>query len=696
MNEFLPPDTVRERAAALRRELRHHDRLYYELDAPEVSDAEYDALFRELRGLEERYPELVTPDSPTQRVGSAPLESFTQRPHRLRMYSLDNAFSDAEFLAFVQRMERALGRSPESLAFWVDPKMDGLAVECVYEQGVFTAALTRGDGEVGEEVSANLRTVRTLPLQLRPLEGVAAPRLLEVRGEVVMYRSEFETLNRRQAEAGGKVFANPRNAAAGSVRQLDSRITARRPLRFMAYGVGDVDWPGREWSTQSELMADLARLGFVIPPQARRCATPEEVLACFHELAAGRHELPFEIDGLVAKLDSLPLQRELGFTARFPRWALALKFPADQAETELVNIEIQVGRTGALTPVAILRPVQVGGVTVSRATLHNEDEIRAKDLRIGDTVLVQRAGEVIPEVVRMLPERRPVEVEEQGPYKFRDDCPVCHAEAPRLPGEAVRRCQNLSCPAVRRQSLAHFVSKAGLDVDGLGRTWVEKLVDAGLVNSPAELFTLSEAQLLDFERMGPKLAANMIQGLRTARERATLPKLIGALGIRHVGEQTARSLAARFETLDALAGADRESLQSVPDVGPEVADSLLAFFHDPRNKELMQRFKELGLWPVHTPAAPAEPGAPLAGRRVLVTGTVPGLSREGVKELLERHGAEVPGAVSKKLDFLVLGENPGASKVDKARGLGLPLLSWELFQELLARGEASAFANLNR
>ena len=661
--------------------LEHHNRAYYVLDDPEISDAEYDVLFLELRQLELENSGLADPNSPTQRVGAPPADGFAQRAHSLRMYSLDNAFSDEDFQAFVQRIRRAAPElQPEDLAFWVDPKLDGLAVECIYENGAFVAGITRGDGEVGEEISRNMRTVRTLPLNLRPVDG-SVPTRLEVRGEVVMHKKDFQELNERQEERGGKVFANPRNAAAGSVRQLDSTITAQRPLRFMAYGVGVVEWPGKSWTTQEEVMRDLGRLGFVIPPEARLCATSREVLEYFHDLDARRSDLPFEIDGVVAKLNDIEVQNALGFTARFPRWAMAFKFQAHKAETILENIEIQVGRTGALTPVAHLKPVLLAGATISRATLHNEDEIAKKDLKIGDTVVIQRAGDVIPEVVEALAEKRTGEERE---FVFPDHCPVCGSEAPRLPGEAIRRCQNVSCPAMRRQRIIHFASKAGLDIEGLGRKWVEQFVDSELVTSPPDLFTLQEEDILEFDRMGPKLAENIIKGIRQARERATLPMLLRALGIRHVGEQTARALAERFHDLDALGAASQDELLSVPDVGPEVAAAIKAFFHAEENQELLLQLKELSLWPrMEAAEAGATKAGPLAGKQVLVTGSIPGLSRDDIKQRILQAGGVPANSVSKKLDFMVVGEKPGGSKLDKARDLGIPTMTSDNFMQLL-------------
>ncbi|MBG3877854.1 NAD-dependent DNA ligase LigA, partial [Desulfovibrio oxamicus] len=624
-DQVAAPAHMAVRAESLREQLNYHSHRYYVLDDAEISDAEYDALFRELQDIEAEWPSLRTPDSPTHRVGDAVVAALETQAHTLRMYSLDNAFSAEEWDAFIQRMLRAEPGAPT--AFWCDPKMDGLALEVIYENGVFTTALTRGDGEKGEIVTTAMRTVRNLPLRLHG-DG-PHPARLEVRGEVVITRAEFETLNAARRGAGEKLFANPRNAAAGSVRQLDASVTAGRPLRFLAYGVGQVLWPeeaggdaapaaqGAEarWSTHGQVMAALADYGFGTPPDARRCETPADVMAYYEELARRRPELPFEIDGVVAKLDDLAAQAALGYTARAPRWAIALKFPAHQATTRLEHIAIQVGRTGVLTPVAELAPVVVGGVTVSRATLHNEDEIRAKDLRVGDMVVVQRAGDVIPEVVRPLVDQRPVDGLPE--FEFPAECPVCHTPVRREPGEAAWRCVNVGCPAVVRQSIIHFVSKAGLDIQGVGRRWVELLVDRGKVTSPADLFGLDKQTLLAFERMGPKLAENFIAAFDAARTGATLNRLICALGIRHVGEQTARTLAAHFADLDALGAAEAETLQQLPDIGPEVAASIRAFFANEGNRALLERLRGVGLWPVRPEAdAAGAPGAgsgPLAG-----------------------------------------------------------------------------------
>lgn len=690
------PAHVTARAEALRELLNYHSHRYYVLDDAEISDAEYDALFRELQDIEAEWPGLRTPDSPTHRVGDAVVAALETQAHTLRMYSLDNAFSAEEWDAFIQRMLRAEPGAPT--AFWCDPKMDGLALEVIYENGVFTTALTRGDGEKGEIVTTAMRTVRNLPLRLH---GVGPhPARLEVRGEVVITRAEFETLNAARRGAGEKLFANPRNAAAGSVRQLDASVTAGRPLRFLAYGVGQVLWPegangvapgaqGPEarWATHGQVMAALADYGFGTPPDARRCETPADVMAYYDDLGRRRSELPFDIDGVVAKLDDLAAQAALGYTARAPRWAIALKFPAHQATTRLEHIAIQVGRTGVLTPVAELAPVAVGGVTVSRATLHNEDEIRAKDLRVGDMVVVQRAGDVIPEVVRPLVDQRPPTGLPE--FEFPRACPVCHTPVRREPGEAAWRCVNVGCPAVVRQSIIHFVSKAGLDIQGVGRRWVELLVDRGKVTSPADLFGLDKQTLLAFERMGPKLAENFIAAFDGARTGATLNRLICALGIRHVGEQTARTLATHFADLDALGAAEAETLQQLPDIGPEVAASIRAFFANEGNRALLERLRGVGLWPVRPVlldanggSAPGAGSGPLAGLGVLFTGSLSTLTRSDAERRAVAAGANILGSVSKKLDLLVVGDKPG-SKLDKAVKLGIRVLREQEFLDLL-------------
>lgn len=693
-------DKDRQRALELHKLLEYHGWRYYVLDDPEIDDAQYDALFRELLLIEKRRPELKTPDSPTQRVGGRVLEFLPSKRHSMRMYSLDNVFTMEEWRDFVQKMRRFLSGLEESdLSFWMEPKMDGLAMELAYENGVLEYALTRGDGETGELVTENMRTVRNVPLKLR--EGAAAPELLEVRGEVVMTRKDFEQLNARQQAEGGKSFANPRNAAAGSVRQLDSSISARRPLRFIAYGVGKVRWPqGMEetaWKSQQETMLGLGSLGFSIAPGAVLCESVQAAEEWYCKLAADREKFPFELDGAVAKVNDLKLQEELGFTARAPRFAVAFKFAAMQAATRLKGIIIQVGRTGVLTPVAELEPVNVGGVVVSRATLHNEDEIKAKGVLIGDTVLVQRAGDVIPEVVGPVVEKRDGSERE---FVFPKECPECGNHVHREPGEAAWRCVNRACPAVRRESIKHFVSKAGLDIHGVGGKLVEQLIDEELVKNPADLFRLTKEALLGLERMAEKSADNTLESLEKARKKASLPRFLSALGVRHVGEQTAKALARVFGDVDAIGKASLEDLQKVPDIGPEVASAIKDFFAEQGNRDMLEEFRAIGLWPaaarsrggaisgvqqnslpgiapsgqsVRAESAGAAPG-PLAGKTVLFTGTLASMARGEAKEIAEAAGADVVSGVSRKLDFLIVGEEPG-SKLEKARALGVRVLS---------------------
>ncbi len=676
LQSLVPTDADRMRAEELRSFVAYHNYRYHTLDDPQITDDEYNAAFQELVRLEERFPELKTADSPTVKVGGTVLSSLETRPHRQRMYSLDNVFSAEEWQGFLKRLDNAVpGVRTE---FWCDPKMDGLALELVYERGRFVSALTRGDGEVGEVVTEAMRTVRNLPKQLFG----DAPDLLEIRGEVIFNRRDFQELNARQRKANAKTFANPRNAAAGSIRQLDTSVTASRPLRFIAYGFGEIEWgAAKVWTTYAEVMERLRKYGFETPPDGRLCASSEEVEAYYAALKdGGRDALAYEIDGVVMKLNDLEMQRRLGYTARAPRFAVAWKFPAKQATTELLDITIQVGRTGVLTPVAELRPVSVGGVVVSRATLHNEDEIINRDVRIGDRVIVQRAGDVIPEVVGAVLSERP---ENAVPFVFPHFCPSCGEPAHRLEGEAAWRCVNMSCPAMIRQSLAHFVSKAGLDIEGFGQRWIEQLIGSGRVGTPADLFTLTVEELLHYERMGVKLASKLVNSLERARKGASLQRLVCALGIRHVGEQTARTLAMAYSDMDALGAASTEELQNLPDIGPEVASSIRAFFDDEANRLLLTKLRKLGLWPVSGQQTPATSSTGiLSGKRVLFTGTL-SMPRSKAQQLAEQAGAEIVGSVSRKLDLLVVGENPG-SKLEKARELGIRTLDETEFAALLA------------
>lgn len=767
-----------ERARELRGLLEHHNHRYYVLDDPQISDAEYDALFRELTALEREHPGLDDPNSPTRRVGGAPLSAFGQYRHALRMYSLDNAMDTDEWAEFAQRVPRYFcdefarrvleevreamgGKIPDkavdvvrrgakraaelgmSLAeegetgsgevgrriadeteravrqclelgqpllrgayvcrvldelsektlddlashlsrFWTDPKMDGLACEAVYRNGRLEIASTRGDGETGEDVTSNMRTVRNLPLRLR---GDTVPELLDVRGEVVMNKADFHALNDRQAEKGEKVFANPRNAAAGSLRQLDSRITATRPLRFLAYGVGRVQWAQERqgksaaWTSQEQVMRGLQSLGFDIPEQAQVCAMPDEVASRFGEIGRLRDELDMEIDGLVAKLDNVELQRFLGTTARAPRWALALKFPAHQARTRLKKIRIQVGRTGVLTPVAEVEPVNVGGVRVSNATLHNESFIREKDLRLGDTVMIQRAGDVIPEIVRAVIEER---TGDEKKYEFPEHCPECGSQVV-LASEAKRiwKCVNLACPAVRRQKIIHFVSKAGLDVEGVGRKWVENLIDSGMVQTPADLFTIRREQLVRLERMGEKSADNFVRAFEAASN-PSLTRFLCALGIDLVGEETARLLARRFGSLEAVAKASEEELNALPGISQRISHSLVEFFSNAENRELLNHFREVGVWPRVETQSPEQAQGPLAGKKILFTGSLASMPRSQAAGFAREAGADIASGVSRKLDYLVAGAKAG-SKLEKARKLGVEVLDEQQFLALCGR-----------
>jgi len=666
-----------DRAEELRRQIEYHNYRYYVLDNPVISDAEYDQLFRELQDLEKNYPELIVPYSPTQRVGGPPAEEFVHRAHTVPMYSLENAFDLEEWHNYLQRIRKLL--PGEEINFWVDPKLDGLAVEIIYENGKYQAAATRGDGYTGEEVTANMRTVRNLPLQLQKNHDLE---YLEVRGETIINLKDFERLNRQQLEENKKPFANPRNLAAGSIRQLDPKVTAQRPLRFIAYGVGQVRWKSRNtvWKTQAEIANGLKDLGLTTAPRAKLCTQASEVEQYYQNLGRIRDNMPFEIDGMVVKVNDLDQQRRLGTTARAPRWSIALKFKAVQAETKLKDIQVQVGRTGALTPVAKLSPVSIGGVTVSKATLHNEDEIRAKDLKIGDTVIVQRAGEVIPEVVRPVIEKR---TGQEKDFFFPKYCPVCHSKVSRLQGEVAYRCLNVSCPAKLIQELIHFVSKAGLDIEGLGNKWIEIFVNKGLVKTPADLFRLKKEDLLQLERMGSKSADNMLKALEEAKQKADLPKLLAALGIRFVGDQTAKVLAEHFRDLDELARADKESLQEIKDIGPEIAESIRKFFTNEQNQKLLQDFKQIGLWPVSRQEPDKNKQVPtnLKDKKFIFSGRLQQLTRSQAQEKVEQFGGKVVGSMSKNVDYLVVGENPG-SKLDKARDLGVRVINEQEFLDL--------------
>ncbi|HNQ03650.1 MAG TPA: NAD-dependent DNA ligase LigA [Thiobacillaceae bacterium] len=669
-----------ERVRELRARIDEANYRYYVLDAPTLPDSEYDRLLRELQDLEDRFPELATPDSPTRRVGAAPLADFVQVSHGLPMLSLNNAFSSTEVAAFDRRVREGLGRGDGAIEYAVEPKLDGLAISLRYENGLLAQGATRGDGYVGEDVTANLRTVRAIPLRL---VDVAVPRLLEVRGEVLMLRRDFEHLNEQARARGEKTFANPRNAAAGSLRQLDSRITARRRLSFFAYGVGQVQGM-RLPSTHSAVMDWLANMRFPVAPQRRVARGVAGLMAYFEDLGSIRDSLPYDIDGAVYKVNDLADQDTLGFVARAPRFALAHKYPAQEELTVVQAIDVQVGRTGAMTPVARLRPVFVGGVTVTNATLHNEDEVQRKDVRVGDTVIVRRAGDVIPEVVGVLPERRPMTAGNtplHAPFRMPTACPECGAPVLRLEGEAATRCTNgLACPAQRKQALIHFAGRRAMDIDGLGEKLVEQLVEQGWVATPADLYRLAREQLAGLERMADKSAGNLIQAIDASRGRP-LARFIFALGIRHVGEQTAKDLARHFGSLAALMDADEAALLAVPEVGPVVAASIRAFFREPHNRAVIHALGEASAWQ-DGEARAAPVAGPLAGKTLVLTGTLPGLSRAAAKGLIEAAGGKVSGSVSKNTDYVVAGSEAG-SKLDKAQALGLRIIEEATLKALL-------------
>lgn len=662
-------DPLLQEAVALRRQIEEHNRRYYVLDEPTIPDAEYDRLFRRLQEIESLAPDLVPEDSPTHRVGGRPVPEFSEVEHRTPMLSLNNAFAEEEVRGFDERIRKTL--NVEAVEYSVEPKFDGLAVSLTYQDGVFVRGATRGDGATGEDVSANLRTVRSIPLRLERSE---CPAQFEVRGEVLMFRADFESLNKRQNAAGAKEFVNPRNAAAGSLRQLDSHVTAQRPLRFFAYGAVSAE---PTWSTHSELLDHLAVLGFPVAVERGNATGADGLLAYFGNIGRMRVELPYAIDGVVYKVNRLDWQRQLGFVSRAPRFAVAHKFPAEEELTQVIGIDVQVGRTGALTPVARLKPVFVGGVTVTNATLHNEDELRRKDVRIGDTVVVRRAGDVIPEVVSVVLEKRLPDAPE---FSMPVDCPVCGSKVTKSPDEAVARCSGgLFCPAQRKQALLHFASRRAMDVEGLGDKLVDQLVDAEMVSTPADLYRLELASLARLERMAEKSAANLLAALDKSR-RTTLQRFIFALGIRNVGEATARDLAAHFGSLDRVMAADIEALESVPDVGPIVAKSIRQFFDEPHNRHVIEGLRSTGV------AWEEGEGRPATAREktktFVLTGTLSTMTRDDARAMIEAKAHKVAGSVSKKTDYVVAGADAG-SKLAKAQELGVAILDENEFIKLI-------------
>ena len=662
--------SLQQQIDTLRQDLRRYEYEYHVLDNPTIPDAEYDRLFHQLKALEAAHPELITADSPTQRVGAKPLSGFAQIRHEIPMLSLDNAFSDEEFYAFVKRIEDRLIRLPEPLTFCCEPKLDGLAVSILYVNGVLTQAATRGDGTTGEDITANIRTIRNIPLQLLMDNP---PARLEVRGEVFMPHAGFERLNQQALEKGEKTFANPRNAAAGSLRQLDPKITSKRPLVLNAYGIGiaeGVDLP----NTHYDRLQWLKSIGIPVNPEIRLCNGTDEVLDFYRDIQNKRSSLGYDIDGTVLKINDIALQEKLGFISKAPRWAIAYKFPAQEELTRLNDVEFQVGRTGAITPVAKLEPVFVAGVTVSNATLHNGDEIERLDIAIGDTVVIRRAGDVIPQIIGVLHDRRPANAR---PIVFPETCPVCDSAIVRIEGEAVARCTGgLFCAAQRKEALKHFVSRKAMDIDGVGGKLIEQLVDRELVHTPADLFKLDLTTLTRLERMGAKSAENALASLEKAKH-TTLARFIFALGIREVGEATALNLANHFKTLEALQNADLEALQQVPDVGEVVANRILAFWHEPHNVAVVNDLIAQGVhWETVETKEVTENR--FKGKTVVLTGTLTQMGRNEAKALLQDMGAKVSGSVSAKTDFVIAGDAAG-SKLTKAQELGVTVLTEEEF-----------------
>lgn len=671
-------ESIIQQINQLRTSLRHHEHLYHVLDAPEIPDAEYDRLMQQLRELEAQHPELITNDSPTQRVGAAPLDAFEQVKHEVPMLSLDNVFDEESYLAFDKRVHDRLKRA-DPLTFCCELKLDGLAVSLLYEDGELVRAATRGDGTTGENITANVRTIRAIPLRL---QGDNIPRRVEVRGEVFMPLAGFEQLNDEARRKGGKVFANPRNAAAGSLRQLDPRITAKRPLTFFCYGVGLLEGGELPRSHIQRLMQFKA-WGLPVSERVKLCTGSEQVIAFYRQVEQDRGGLGFDIDGVVIKVDSLDLQEQLGFVARAPRWATAFKFPAQEQITQVREVEFQVGRTGAITPVARLEPVQVAGVIVSNATLHNADEIERLGLRIGDTVIVRRAGDVIPQVVGVVMDQRPQDAKE---ITFPEHCPVCGSDIERVEGEAVARCTGgLFCAAQRKEALKHFVSRRALDVDGMGDKIIEQLVEKQYVENPADLFTLTAGKLTGLDRMGPKSAQNLIVALEKAKQ-TTFARFLYALGIREVGEATAANLAAHFRNLENLRAADIEALKSVPDVGEVVAKHVVNFLGEEHNQKVIEALEKVITWPEPQQIIAEEIDSPFAGKTVVLTGSLTTLSRDEAKDRLAALGAKVSGSVSKKTDLVIAGEAAG-SKLVKAQELGITVIDEAEMIRLL--GESS-------
>jgi len=674
-------EEIRKRVEALRRAINYHNYRYYVLDSPEISDEEYDALMRELRRLEEQYPELITPDSPTQRVGGKPAEKFRKVQHPVPMLSLQDVFSQEELRAWRDRVYRML--TPEEIAkleYVVEPKIDGLTVVLHYDHGLFVLGATRGDGFTGEDVTANLRTVKSLPLRIPVVEdSTEAPPRLVVRGEAYISKKDFEKLNREQEERGERTFANPRNAAAGSIRQLDPRVTAQRPISLWVYQVVIVE--GHEIRTQWEALEYLRKLGFPVNPLNKLFTDFDEMAEYCASWESEKEKLPYEADGLVIKINDFAIQQKLGNVGNAPRWAVAYKYQTQEEVTRLLDIRVNVGRTGVLTPYAVLEPVKIGGVTVSKATLHNYDYIKEKDIRIGDLVVVVRAGEVIPQVVRPVKEAR---TGDEKIFKMPDRCPVCGEPVVRPEGEVAYYCINAACPAQLARKIEHFASRRAMDIEGLGEKQADLFVQKGLVHDVADLYYLDPKKLLELEGFGEKKVQNLLSAIEASKDRP-LWRLINALGIKFVGEEVAKILAEKYHSIDALMNASEEELQSIPGIGPKIAKSIVDWFSREPNRKVIEKLRKAGVRMSEEETAEEETARPLEGLTFVITGTLP-LPRSKVKELIESNGGRVTDSVSRKTSYLVVGESPG-SKLDKARRLGVPTISFEELQELISRGE---------
>lgn len=667
---------ILERIENLRAQIRYHSRRYYQLDDPEISDLRYDQLLIELTELEQAHPDLITTDSPTRRIGAPPLEKFEPFRHEAPMLSLANAFSETDMRDFDVRIRRLLGRS-DPIRFIVEPKLDGVAVNLLYERGIFTAGSTRGDGAVGEDITQNLRTIETLPLVIDPMKATDSdiPERMEIRGEVYMEREAFRGLNRHRLRNGEAPFANPRNAAAGSLRQLDSRITALRPLMIFCYAVGRVQ--GRGFTRHRDVLDALRQWGFSVNPFICEAMSVDECIDYYHRMETLRSTLPYEIDGVVIKVDDMTLQEELGTVSRSPRWAIACKFAATQETTVIEDIRVQVGRTGILTPVAIMAPVRVGGVLVSRATLHNQDEIDRKDIRIGDTVLIQRAGDVIPEVVKVMSSAR---TGVERVFHMPDTCPECGSRVSRMEGEAAHRCIGMACPAQIRERIRHFASRGAMDIEGLGEKLVAQLVKSGLIKDPADLYFLDADHLADLERMAEKSAGKLLAAIEHSKH-PPLEKLIFALGIRHVGEQTSRILSKAFPTLNRLMWSSADDLQRIRDIGPEMSASLIAFFQEPANRHVVEKLRLAGVKPLETEDI-TNVQNPVSGKSFVFTGTLLQMTRNEARERVERLGGTWSESITKRTDFVVTGEGAG-SKLAKAQAAGITVINEQDFRQMI-------------